>query len=418
MTQRRLKVIFLTSSYPRAAEDTASVFLRYLAEHLSAHEIDVHVVAPADRKSSKTVEHPVTVHRFQYFPASMQCLAYGSGIMPNLKRAPWLWCQVPFFLIAMARSLCRLIAKERFDVIHAHWILPAGFAGWIGSRLFGVPLVVSVHGTDAFTLRGSWNTALKRRIIRNSAAWTANTSSTAKALPHSTVAAPRIIPMGVDVAHFSSGDRSSLRAEISAREFLLLFVGRLIESKGCDDLLRALAKTEPELRATMKLWIIGDGDQRPELERMASNLLLAENVRFFGAVTQQRLPDLYAAADLVVIPSKNSSVGETEGQSVVVLEAFAARCCVLATRIGGIPSMIEEGVTGMLVEPANPVMMADAIASLVQRPDLCATLAENAFARLQDRYSWTHVAGDFAHLYREITDARNRSVPHRKGSSS
>ena len=79
MSSGPLKVLFLASSYPRSRDDTASVFLRYLAEHLADCAVDVHVLAPAAGKGETVVEGKVTVHRFQYFPATLQGLAYGSG---------------------------------------------------------------------------------------------------------------------------------------------------------------------------------------------------------------------------------------------------------------------------------------------------------------------------------------------------
>src|SRR5262245_41020728 len=97
----QLKVLHLVSSYPRSDEDSASVFLRYLANNLADRGLEIHVLAPADRKGGTTVEGMVTVHRFQYLPSRLQRLAYGSGIMSNLQRSPWLWLQVPPFVLAM-----------------------------------------------------------------------------------------------------------------------------------------------------------------------------------------------------------------------------------------------------------------------------------------------------------------------------
>src|SRR5687768_4753077 len=142
--QQGLKVLFLTSSYPRSHEDTASVFLRYLAEHLADRGLEIHVLAPADTTSGTTVEGKVTVHRFQYFPCRFQRLAYGSGMMPNLKQSPWLWLQVPFFVLAMTYALLRIIRRQQIHLLHAHWILPQGLLGVMAKYLCHVPLVTTV----------------------------------------------------------------------------------------------------------------------------------------------------------------------------------------------------------------------------------------------------------------------------------
>ena len=408
MSSEPMKVLFLASSYPRSRDDTASVFLRYLAEHLADCAVDVHVLAPAAGKSETVVEGKVTVHRFQYFPATLQGLAYGSGMLPNLKRTPAIWLQVPFYLMAMTCSLVRLLVTQRFDMIHAHWILPQGAVGLATARLFRVPLIVSVHGTDAFALRGRFAQPLKDLILARSTAWTANTASTAAAVTrNSRRPQARIIPMGVDIALFSSGNPGGLRRELSEGEYLVLFVGRLIANKGCDDLLQAVALLPAKTRARTTLCIVGDGEQREQLERAAQTLGIGEKVRFFGTVNQQHMPEFYAAADLVAVPSKVGSSGETEGQAVVVLEAFAARACVVATATGGIPSMVRDHVTGVLVEPANPRALASALEQLLELPALRQQLAKAAFTEVSEQYGWPNIAAGFAKLYREINPAHH-----------
>ena len=405
MSNRPLKVLFLASSYPRSGDDTASVFLRYLAEHLSKKGVDVHVLAPAGTKGETVVEGKVTVHRFRYFPAALQRLAYGSGMLPNLKRSPQLWMQVPFFLMAMTWSLLRLLASQRFDLIHAHWVLPPGLVGLIGARLFRVPLIVSVHGTDAFALRGRFANSLKRLVLKRCARWTTNTTATAAAVTReSRPPAPRIIPMGVDVALFSTGNRTALRRELPDGEQVVLFVGRLIGNKGCQDLIAAFSLLPLKTQSHSLLWIVGDGDERAQLERAGQNSGGAVRVKFFGAVEQRRLTDFYAAADLVVVPSRVGSSGETEGQGLVVLEAFAAQACVLATRIGGITSMVRDQVTGVLVDPGNPRALSEALEHLLKNPELRRQLSANALTEVA-KYSWVRVANEFDELYQETIAA-------------
>jgi glycosyltransferase involved in cell wall biosynthesis len=403
------RVLFLASSYPRKSDDTASVFLRYLAEHLAERGVDVHVLAPAERKGETVVEGKITVYRFQYFPAALQGLSYGSGMLPNLKREPALWLQVPFFMLAMAASLLRLLASQRFDVIHAHWILPQGLVGLVAARLFRVPLIVSVHGTDSFALRGRFAQNLKGLVLKRSAAWTANTMSTASALTrNSRVPQALIIPMGVDIALFSSGDPAALRHELPEEEHLVLFVGRLIEHKGCYELLQSLSLLGSKARAHTTLWVVGDGEQREQLKRAAQDLGVCEKVRFFGTVNQRRLPEFYAAADLVAIPSRVGSSGESEGQAVVVLEAFAARACVIATTIGGITAMVRDHVTGVLVEPGDSRALSSAIDQLLDQPALRRRLADKAFTEVSEHYGWPQIAAKFAELYQEILSSARR----------
>jgi glycosyltransferase involved in cell wall biosynthesis len=223
--------------------------------------------------------------------------------------------------------------------------------------------------------------------------------------------APGIIPMGVDVALFSRGQRTALRQTISERHFIVLFVGRLIENKGCRDLIEALALLQEETRSRARLWIVGDGDERDRLQRAAHDLGVDARTEFFGAVEHRRLADFYAAADLVVVPSKAGTNGEADGQNVVVLEAFAARACVVATRLGGIPSMVRDQETGVLVEPGNPRALAEAIESLLNDADLRRSLSANAFAKVS-KYDWRRIGGEFRELYEDAVKARRVASGH------
>lgn len=408
--RRPLKVFMLTSSYPRGREDSAGVFLRYLAENLSQRGLEVHVLAPAYRKGGTCIEGNVHVHRFQYLPARLQKLAYGSGILPNLKENPWLWIQVPFFLISMTYALIRIIQRERPNLIHAHWVLPQGLAAVFAKSFFKIPVIITAHGGDAFALRGSLVGWLKRFVLRLSDAWTSNTQATSRALAQGrSLPKPHIIPMGVNVKHFQGGQRTALRGELPEGKLLVLFVGRLVENKGVDDLLRAFSLLPPELQAKTTLWVVGDGESRTRLQRYAETLGIGDKVRFWGQISNQRLPDFYAAGDLFVAPSIEASSGDTEGQGVVFLEAFAARLCVIATRVGGISEVVEDGCTGILVEPRNPQQLAIATETLLGNERLRSQLAENAFAKVKKYYDWQKIAVDFENLYRDkIKGMRDR----------
>jgi glycosyltransferase involved in cell wall biosynthesis len=216
---------------------------------------------------------------------------------------------------------------------------------------------------------------------------------------------PRIIPTGVDVEHFAAGDREKLRKHIAPGEHIVLFVGRLVEKKGVDDLITAFSLLSAHLRANTWLWIVGDGEQAAHLRALASQRGVMERTVFWGKVPNPNLVDYYAAADLFVGPSVVADSGDTEGQGVVFLEAFAAQLCVLATRIGGISEVIESGKTGLLVEPRNPEKLANGIAKLLNNTNLRARLASNAFEKVVAEYDWINIAGSFEDVYQRALSA-------------
>jgi glycosyltransferase involved in cell wall biosynthesis len=410
-----LKILMLVSSYPRTEEDSASIFLRYLAENLHELGLNIHVLAPSDRNATTTHENGIVVHRFRYFPAAWQKLAYGSGMVSNLRQMPWLWLQVPFFLVAMAYSLLRVIRKEQPDLIHAHWILPQGLIALLAKYLYKLPVITTAHGADTFAFQWKLANGLKRFVVSKSNAWTSNTHSTSEAIGSiASLRTPHVIPMGVNVRLFSAGNSTSLRRELPENEILVLFVGRLVEKKGCHDLLQAYALISHDLRARTTLWIVGDGDESIRLQEYAARIGAGTRVRFWGSLSNDRLPNFYAAADLVIVPSVEASSGDTEGQGIVLLEAFAASACILATRVGGIGEVVQDGVTGVLVEPHNPKQLANAMEELLRGGSLRAKLAKNAFAKVKE-YDWEKVAERFEELYQQILKSNDdRSLASRR----
>jgi len=211
--------------------------------------------------------------------------------------------------------------------------------------------------------------------------------------------------MGVNVEHFSGGNPTRLRRELPPSDLLVLFVGRLVEKKGCYDLLKACSWLPERLRARTTLWIVGDGEERDGLRAYATRVGIGQKVRFWGSISNHLLPDFYAAADLFVAPSVQAESGDTEGQGVVLLEAFAAQLCVLATRVGGISEVVTDGMTGVLVEPRDPKRLAAAMERLLCEKSLRMRLAENARVMVNQGYGWEKIAAQFEALYRRVRDA-------------
>ena len=393
-----LKVLILTSSYPRNHSDNSSVFLRYLATSLVQQQVDVHVLAP-DHPLVDNIELDTGVknHSFQYLPKNWQRLAYGSGILPNLKKNKLLYLQVPFFLTAMFISLFFLCRKIKPDVIHAHWIIPQGFIAIIVGKLLKIPVIATAHGGDAFSLKTSLLSRLKGLTLKHCHAWTSNTSATANAFGQSShIPKPVIIPMGVDIEHFQSGNPDKLLEQENKK--IILFVGRLVEKKGVKYLIKAFSKLPLETQNTSVLWIIGDGDERMELEQQAKQLGIT-NIKFWGQIQNKQLPDYYAAASIFVAPSVIDSKGDTEGQGVILLEAMASKTPIIATTVGGIPEVITHGKTGVLVPPNDSSELSTAIESILNDNDTANKYIENALIKVNKDYSWKNITQKFISVF-------------------
>ncbi len=400
-TPAPLKVLMLTSSYPRNDSDNSSVFLRNLACNLAQQQVEVHVLAPDHPLVGNTkLDSGVKTHWFQYFPKQWQQLAYGSGILPNLRRNKLLYLQVPFFLTTMFFSLIFLCKRLRPDIIHAHWIIPQGLIAIMVGKLLNIPVIATAHGGDAFSLNTSLLSRLKALTLKHCHAWTSNTKATAETFgTANNISTPIIIPMGVDIDRFQSGDGAKLLNQENRK--IILFVGRLVEKKGVKYLIEAFSKLPLEAQKTSVLWIIGDGDERTALEKQARRLGI-KNIKFWGQVQNKQLPDFYAAASIFVAPSVVDSKGDTEGQGVILLEAMASKTPIIATTVGGIPEVISHKETGLLVPPNNSNELSNSILLMLSNKKLIDDCTKNAWSEVNKTYSWGAVSQRFSSVLNEF----------------
>lgn len=202
----------------------------------------------------------------------------------------------------------------------------------------------------------------------------------------------RILPGGVDVSYFERPRRSRAELGLSAHVFYLLTACRLVEKKGLDVLLAALARMQP-LPFPLKLLIAGEGRHRRELEAGIVSLGLEDRVQMLGYLSQDQLRDYLHAADLFVLSSREvadhrTGLRDAETMGRVLCEAAAAGRPRLATQSGGIPSVMEHGVDGWLVREACPTSLAQAIHTLATTPALRQTLAHAAQQRAGREFDW------------------------------
>ena len=351
----------------------------------------------------------VEIRRFNYFIPQRQSLCYRSGILPNLKESLLLWFQVPFYLANLFAAILHAVHKEPIDVINAHWIVPQGVVTRLVQTFSPVPVVLTVHGGDIFAFQGLLGRLLKRLVLRRADACTANSAFTRSQLLQLCPAAEvSIVPMGVDGTEFEPRQPNfSLRRRLGVSAEMILFVGRLVEKKGVHNLLAAMQRVLKRFpKATLVL--VGDGTQRPELERTSERLEIAGAVRFLGKLPHEQLPEYYAAADLFVGPSVVDRSGDTEGLGVVFIEAASAGLAIVGTSVGGISDVLIHEVTGIAVEPDQPEALADAIERLLCDETLRRRLGEAARQHALSQFSWSQVAARFSSVFRRVLERQPR----------
>lgn len=401
------RILCMTSSFPRWAGDSTTPFVLHLAEDLKALGWEIDVLAPHAPGCARTETiDGIAVRRFQYlWPERLQSVCYQGGALINLRKNKANKLKLPA-LIASEWTHCfaRLAARE-YDLLHSHWILPQGFVGALAARPLRVPHVLTVHGGDIFGLRGKLMTRFKRFALRSANVITVNSSVTRQAV--SEVAGDiqlEQIPMGV------ATDRSAdpqVVAELRARYRagagpLLVFVGRLVDEKGVEDVIRAVALLRTTLPDTHAL-IVGEGQDRGEFEQLAFELGLADRVTFTGWVDPKMLASYLAASDVFVGPSRRSIDGWIEAQGLTFIEAMLQKIPVVATRSGGIVDSVIHEQTGLLVDERAPAQIAAAIGRLQREPGLRTRLIAAADQHARGKFSRAASAQRFSDLFERLT---------------
>jgi glycogen(starch) synthase len=333
-----MKVAVLTTSYPRTPEDVAGRFVADAVEHVRRRGVEVEVISPLG---------------FRHYG-----IAYGSGVVGNLRRRPARALLLPLMLRELRRAARR--ASRDADLVHAHW-LPLG---GIAMRL-GRPFVVQLWGTDVeLARRAPW---LARRILSRARLTLCASNALADAARELGAREVRVIGSGVEVPP-SVGEE--------ARPPEVLYAGRLSPEKGILDLLAASDNG-------MKLTIAGDGPLR---DRVPGAL---------GFVSHDKLGPLYDRAAVVAVPSHR------EGFGVVCAEAMAHGRPVVAGAVGGLLDLVVHEETGLLVPPRDVEALRAALHRLLDDDELRARLGANARRRAEEKLSWDHVTDLTLQAYEE-----------------
>jgi glycosyltransferase involved in cell wall biosynthesis len=294
------------------------------------------------------------------------------------------------FIIRALLLSRRLIRRKRYDAVFAVFAVPSGAVAMALKRLYGIPYVISMQGSDVpgydpETHPGFVYRMLKpciRRIWRGAKHLAANSEYMRNlALGFYKGAEILTIHNGVDLENYERLAAEPRRG----RRFRIISVTRLVERKGLQHLLRSLPAVLKGAKGKIEVLIIGDGPYRGALEKMKREMGL-DCVRFLGRIDHKELPKHYKNADLFVLPS------EIEAFGVVFTEAMAGKLPVVATRIGGIPEVVIDGKTGILVPPGNKDELAKAIIKLANDEKLARGMGIAGERRVSDHFTWRAVA--------------------------
>ena len=426
-----MKVLVIGSVYPRFQEDAEVPWLRTSIAHLKKAGVEIQVLAPAYKGLKSHDIDGTHVNRFRYAPASWEILTHEEGAPSKMASKPWLQLLAIPYIINGFFQCIRICRKWRPDVIHAHWPFPHAYIALGAAKLFKIPLVLNFHGAELLLIRKKkWVKPLLKFAIGQAQAIFANSSFTAgkiKALrnvdvewsPYGTTLETRderrktkegeSLPLASAAnaasATPSSGDTPQLPVPHPVNgKFKILFVGRHIERKGICYLIKA-AKYLP--RDKFEIRIVGVGDLTEQLKQQAT--LLDERgaeIIFTGKLSPEDLANEYRTANVFTLPAIVDHKGDTEGLGVVLIEAMELGLPIVASNVGGIPDVVVNGESGILVPEKDPVALANAFKRLEADPTLIQKLLAGARKRIDKCFTWDGIIERQVEVYKKVVDSR------------
>lgn len=391
---QQINVGVVTSTYARSEDDCQVPWMRELIAQMKDYPCHTRVMAPAFRGLGSHSIDGVPVHRFRYAPKALETLTHDAGAPNKIRSIFYQLLVLPYILMGTI-SIFWWCVKYDIQVLHVHWPFPHGLYALLPKYLLGVKIVAMSHGAELAIARRS-------RPVHKVLSWLlgvadvrcANSSHTASEVSRVSGCDDAVIlPYGATVRCKSDEIKTSEKP-------LLLFCGRLVQRKGIDVLLNALPKVLSSI--DVDVVITGEGDRKQEWEKLSAGLGLSDVVTFPGFVSDEELSRLYASCSIYVHPAIYDDNGDTEGLGVVLIEALSNKKPVIASNVGGIPDVIHNGETGLLVEEKNEQALTDAILRLLNDEALCVELGEAGYLHVKKFFDWERIAKETYDVYASL----------------
>lgn len=422
------KVLVIGSVYPRFHEDAEVPWLRASVAHLRAAGVEVQVLAPTYKGLKSHEIDGVKVNRFRYAPKDWEMLTHEEGAPSKMASKPWLQLlAIPYIINGFIQCL-RLCRKWKPDVIHAHWPFPHAFIALGAAKIFHIPLVLNFHGAELLLIRKKkWVKPFLKFAISQAQAVFANSSFTASKIKALRNVDVEWSPYGTTLAsdahlcHCEERSDEAIQSNSTPNvsksihpvngKFKILFVGRHIERKGINYLIESamyLPKEQFEIR------IVGVGDLTEELKQQAHEMAMSDeaitgneyggpcDVIFTGKLSPAELENEYRSANVFTLPAIVDHKGDTEGLGVVLIEAMELNLPIVASNVGGIPDVVVDGQSGLLVPEKDPEALAEAFKLLAADPNLVEGVLEGARKRIAQYFTWDGIIERQIAVYNKV----------------
>lgn len=413
-----MRICILTHTFPRYKNDFAAPFMDGVAEGIRAAGNEVFVLTPfiSSFKRKKT-DQKYNIITYKYiFPDSLHKLGYSQTLSNDKKLKIIMWFLSPLMYFFGTIALIRLIKKEKIDVVNAHWILPNGFIAGVAKIFTGVKVVSTLPGSDVYmaqknslfgllakfaTYMSDWVTSNSPQLLDDLAKIYTKDDSEQKKLK---IKFSPII-YGVDPEIFKPINKMNKiirkKLNVPSNDLIILGVGRLVAKKGFKYLIKAMPAI---LKANKNITfvVIGEGDQRQELEDLAKNLGVDNKLKLPGWVNYDELVYYYNVCDVFILPSVRDEEGNLDDQSVSVVEAMACGKPIVTANFPGYRIVIEENVNGYLIETEKYKQIERALNRLVTSQQLRVQMGNESRDLILNNFTWDQIGRQYTQLFRKI----------------
>jgi len=358
---------------------------------------EVHVIAPYTGKEMNYTLEGVEVERFHYFyPRRYEQLSGRSGMIDNVKEGFLVKIQVLTYLFFNVYHSLRKLGG--MDLVHVQWPIPNGLGAIFLKKIYSIPYIDTIHGEEVHLSKRYHMLFALRWLVNNSSKTITNSTTTLKFCLEACLDGDKIdvIPFGVNTEFFRP-----LNVFKDENIFQILSVGYLIERKGFEYLIRAMPDILKEHKHA-RLKIVGSGPLESRLKELIYELDIGNEVEILRNVSDEELLLIYNSADLFVLPSIVDSQGNTEGLGVVLLEAMACGLPVVGSNVGGIPDIITEGISGILLQEKDISDISKTILLLMDDDELRKKIAHSSLEMVKNRFSWKDVSKRYVDVYNEV----------------
>lgn len=396
------RILIISHMYPNPVNPMAGIFVHNQAKALKREGAEVSVVVPVPsfpfypkwkgyrQLPKKTEKDGIAVY---YVPTRM---IPGGFFFQRYGK---------YYTKALQKAVEEVHKAFPFDLIHCHTIYPDGYAGGELKKIWKVPVLSTIHGSDIMLYpkrkRSVYEQTL-RALKENDLVITVSDRLKEEAEKMHPELAAKTVYNGFDPEKFRPMDRLEARKRLglNREQKILLFVGNLYPVKGVSYLLEAFSRIRQESR-DIHLYLIGDGPLRPRLENQAEESGLSEAVTFLGKKPYAEIPDWINSADVMVLTSLS------EGLPSILLESMGCGRPMVATDVGGIKEILQDGKTGFLVLAKDVDKIAGCLRKiLIDDPSLIATMGKNALDASR-ALTWSENARTTLQIYTSLIERKS-----------